>query len=117
VVDLVLREAEFHQATPYLEGTDGLSEVSVLQVLAETRGPVIVASTKVEGSFASEERGVMTVDVAPLDPGQRRDYRESQLMKRGVQIEGSTVEILGNRFRLGPEQIGRAVAEACGLAC
>jgi AAA+ superfamily predicted ATPase len=115
-IALVLRDAKLQGAIPYLEGTEGLSQASVLQALAKTIEPVIVASTKAEDSFVPVQRSAITVDFPPLGPAQRRECWESYLIDRGIQIGASTLEALSNRFRLTPEQICRAVDEACGRA-
>ncbi len=113
---LVLREARYQGAVPYLEGIEGLRECVVWQALAKPGGPVITASTTSDAPLVPEDLNVIAVDFPPLNAEQRRDCWESHLIERRVRIDGGTLEALANRFRLGPEQIGRAVAEGCRRA-
>ncbi len=115
MVLLVLREAELNGAIPFLEGIEDLGRLTFASPLAESSGVIIVASQST-GSLAIDGAQVIAVDFLPPDMKLRRTCWESKLAERGVEMNRATLDGLAGRFRLIPEQIGRAVGEGCARA-
>ena len=115
MVGLVLREAQLHGAIPFLEGIEDLSRLAAASQLAEYPGVIIVASPNT-ASLAVDGLQVIAVDFAVPNMTLRRSCWVNKLAERGVEMNRAALDGLAGRFRLIPEQIGRAVDEGCARA-
>jgi SpoVK/Ycf46/Vps4 family AAA+-type ATPase len=120
---LILREAWFRSALVYFEELDALrrderaSEFGrLMEALEESGGVVILSGSRpwiTAGSAAGE---VVGVEFPPPDFALRRECWRRELSGPGMTPDARQLDALAGRFRLMPEQISEAVADARGRA-
>ena len=116
---LVFREAWFQGAILYLDDMDALKKNDrsglyrrLLDLIAEFEGITIMRVDNQLNTAEYELSGV--IDLSFQIPGfaQRRAYWQTKLNVLGVTLAANDLDALADRFRLGPGQIGEAIARA-----
>lgn len=120
---LVFREATFHEAVMYLDGFDALmgergafQQKLLSNALSEHNGIVILpgeqASIPTLASAGPEALGLITVPFHIPGFELRRECWGKISEAAGLNLLAEEIDALAGRFRLTPDQIAEAVAEA-----
>jgi Winged helix domain, variant/ATPase family associated with various cellular activities (AAA) len=118
-VERLVRAARLHAAVLYVGDADGLTDErnprarAALARLSHAPTVTIFAGEKPWPPFGP---GVIDVPLALVDFAAARARWRLRLEAAGAGAEDADLDVLAGRFRLGPEQIDRAVATACGQA-
>ncbi len=84
--------------------------------LAEHGGTLLLAGERPWVPAGRSDFGAVPITLARPSADERREHWSAQLGARGVIVPAEVLEALSGRFRLGPDQIGEAVATACERA-
>ncbi|XQQ06053.1 MAG: ATP-binding protein [Leptolyngbya sp. IPPAS B-1204] len=121
-LSILLQAVWLQDALLYIE-IDGLQSPDLefsyhrfLAALTEAKGIVILSGTKPWGILQETAKGVLPVSFACPEPLERRVYWQAALTAVGVNLNDADVQLLSNRFQLGPTQIADAVTTACHQA-
>lgn len=119
ILELMFREALFHDAVLYVEGADllrgsehGACFKKLLNALGKNHGPVILAGAESWPQDSLKETGLIPVLFESTDFSQRRACWETVLVREGQCICGSELDHLAGRFPMTFRQIENAVISA-----
>jgi hypothetical protein len=119
----MLREAEFQDALPYLEGLDAFCDderralrESLTGALEEEAGIVFLAGERARSPALLGRLEALDVSFPSPNFNERRDCWRAHLRRRRVKLEAGELDYLAGNFRLTREEIAAAVGVAAGHA-